>query len=119
MHSCNRQKDQDVAFAGERRHESRAGDAQEKNRASYHPPHHSDPGTIEGRTAALRFLFIKTLRRSYLPDHIPFPKRQRRLPTILDQQEVARLIDSAGNLMHGAMLMMLHATGLRRAEMAT
>src|ERR1700686_1513006 len=54
------------------------------------------PGTIEGRTAALRFLFIKTLRRPYLPDHIPFPKRPRRLPTILDQQEVARLIDSGG-----------------------
>ena len=50
-------------------------------------------GTIEGRTAALRFLFVKTLRRPYLPDHIPFPKRQRRLPTILDQQEVARLIE--------------------------
>ena len=75
------------------------------------------PGTIEGRTAALRFLFVKTLRRPYLPDHIPFPKRQRRLPTILDQQEVARLIDSAGNLMHRTMLMMLYATGLRRAEM--
>ena len=75
------------------------------------------PGTIEGRTAALRFLFIRTLRRPYLPDHIPFPKRQRRLPTILDQQEVARLIYSAGNLMHRTMMMMLYATGLRRAEM--
>ena len=69
------------------------------------------------RTAALRFLFVKTLRRPYLPDHIPFPKRQRRLPNILDQQEVARLIDSARNLMHRTMLMMLYATGLRRAEM--
>src|SRR5580658_10163932 len=74
-------------------------------------------GTIEGRSAALRFLFVKTLRRPYLPDHIPFPKRQRRLPTILDQEEVARLIDSAGNLMHRTMLMVLYATGLRRAEM--
>jgi integrase len=73
-------------------------------------------GTIEGRTGALRFLFVKTLRRPYLPDHIPFPKRQRRLPTILDQQEVARLIDSAVNLMHRAMLMMLYATGLRSAD---
>ena len=73
-------------------------------------------GTIEGRTAALRFLFVMTLRRPYLPDHIPFPKRQRRLPTILDQEEVARLIDSAGNLMHRTMLMVLYATGLRRAE---
>jgi len=31
------------------------------------------PGTIEGRTAALRFLFVKTLRRPYLLDEIPFP----------------------------------------------
>jgi site-specific recombinase XerD len=65
----------------------------------------------------LRFLFVKTLGRPYLPDHIPFPKRQLRLPTILDQQEVARLIDSASNLMHRTMMMMLYATGLRRAEM--
>jgi site-specific recombinase XerD len=65
----------------------------------------------------LRFLFVKTLGRPYLPDHIPFPKRQRRLPTILDQQEVAQLIDSASNLMHRTMMMMLYATGLRRAEM--
>ena len=34
------------------------------------------PGTIQGRTAALRFLFVKTLRRPYLPDDIPFPNRQ-------------------------------------------
>jgi site-specific recombinase XerD len=75
------------------------------------------PGTIEGRTAALRFLFVKTLRRPYLPDHIPFPKRQRRLPTVLSQEEAARLIESAQNLMHRTMLMTLYATGLRRAEL--
>ncbi len=75
------------------------------------------PGTIEDRTAALRFLFVKTLRRPYLPDHIPFPKRQRRMPTVLSQEEVSRLIASAQNLMHRTMLMMLYATGLRRAEL--
>ena len=75
------------------------------------------PGTIAGRTAALRFLFVKTLRRRYLPDHIPFPKRQRRLPIVLSQEEVARLIASAQNLMHLTMLMTLYATGLRRAEL--
>ena len=75
------------------------------------------PGTIEGRTAALRFLFVKTLRRPYLPDHVPFPKRQRRMPTVLSQEEVARLIASAQNLMHRTMVMTLYATGLRRAEL--
>ena len=53
-------------------------------------------GTIESRTAALRFLFVKTLRRPYLPDADSFPKRPRQLPTVLSPEEVARLIDSAG-----------------------
>jgi len=73
--------------------------------------------TVAGRTAALRFLFVKTLRRPYLPEALPFPKHSRRLPTVLSQEEVARLIDASGNLMHRAMLMTLYATGVRRAEL--
>jgi integrase/recombinase XerD len=75
------------------------------------------PRTIEGQTAALRFLFVKTLGRAYLPDQIPFPKCHKRLPTVLSQEEVAKLIDSAGSLMHRAMIMTLYATGARRAEL--
>jgi integrase/recombinase XerD len=74
-------------------------------------------GSVEGRAAALRFLYVKTLHRPYLPDEIPFPKRARRLPTVLSPEEVALLIDSAKNLMHRAILMTLYATGLRRAEL--
>jgi integrase/recombinase XerD len=73
--------------------------------------------TIAGQTAALRFLFVKTLRRPYQPDALPFPKHSRRLPTVLSQEEVARLIDASGNLMHRAMVMTLYATGVRRAEL--
>ena len=73
--------------------------------------------TIAGQTAALRFLFVKTLRRPYLPDALPFPKHSRRLPTVLSQEEIARLIDASGNLMHRAMVMTLYATGVRRAEL--
>jgi integrase/recombinase XerD len=75
------------------------------------------PRTIEGQTAALRFLFVKTLGRSYLPGQIPFPKCHKRLPTVLSQEEVTRLIDSASSLMHRAMIMTLYATGVRRAEL--
>ena len=74
-------------------------------------------GMVEGRTAALRFFFVKTLKRPYIHDQIPFPKRQRPLPTVLSQDEVARLIDSAQSLMHRAMLMTLYGTGVRRAEL--
>jgi integrase/recombinase XerD len=75
------------------------------------------PGTVEGRGAALRFLYVKTLRRPYLQDDIPFPKRSRRLPLVLSPEEVTLLIDSAENLTHRAMMMTLYATGIRRAEL--
>jgi integrase/recombinase XerD len=74
-------------------------------------------GTITIRTCALRFLFVKTLKRPYLHEQIPFPKRPRPLPTVLSPEEVEQLIASAKNLMHRAMLMTLYATGLRRSEL--
>ena len=72
--------------------------------------------TVECRTSALRFLYVKTLRRPYQHEQIPFPKRLRPLPTVLSQEEVALLIDSAPNLMYRAMLMTMYGTGVRRAE---
>jgi integrase/recombinase XerD len=51
------------------------------------------PGTIKSRCAALQFLFFKTLLRPYLFDEIPFPKRPRKLPTVLNPEEVTRVID--------------------------
>ena len=68
--------------------------------------------------AALRFFFVKMLRRPYMIEHIPFPKETRRLPEILTPEEVARLIEAASNLFHRAMLMTLYATGMRRIELA-
>jgi len=67
--------------------------------------------------SALRFLFIKTLRRHFLAEYIPFPKSRRRLPTVLSPEEVARLIDSAQNLYHRTLLMTLYSTAMRRAEL--
>jgi len=75
------------------------------------------PRTIAQRTAALRFFYTKTLKRHYPVEEFPYPKIPRRLPTVLSQDEVARLIDSAANLGHRAMLMTLYSTGMRRAEL--
>ena len=73
--------------------------------------------TIIARIAALRFLFVKTLRRPYVQVDLPRPKTEKRLPTVLSREEVGRLIDSASNLLHYTILMTLYATGLRRAEL--
>src|ERR1700722_5350678 len=73
--------------------------------------------SVARETAALRFFFVRTLRRPYPVDAVPYPKRPRRLPTVLTQDETARLINSADNLFHRAILMTLYATGMRRAEL--
>jgi integrase/recombinase XerD len=76
-----------------------------------------EPGTVRQHVAALRFFYVKTLKRRYLLDELPHPKRGRKLPTILSQEEVAQLIDAARNLFHRTMLMSLYSTGVRRAEL--
>ena len=75
------------------------------------------PRTVRLHVAALRFFFVKTLRRRYLLDDTPYPKAPRRLPTILTVEEVARLIDGARTLTDRTMLMVLYSTGMRNAEM--
>lgn len=76
-----------------------------------------DPGTVQQHVAGLRFFYVKTLKRHFLLEDLPMPKRSRRIPEILSPDEVARLIDSASNLFHRTMLMTLYSTGMRRAEL--
>jgi integrase/recombinase XerD len=75
------------------------------------------PATVSQYVSALRFLFIKTLRRHFLTEHIPFPKSPQRLPVVLSPEEVTRLINCAGNLYHRTLLMTLYSTAMRRAEL--
>ncbi len=72
--------------------------------------------TIEQHTAALRFFFGKTLGRPMIAENIPFPKIPQRLPFILSQEDVTRLIDGARSICHRAVLTTLYGTGLRLAE---
>lgn len=74
-------------------------------------------GTVVGLVAALRFFFNKTLKRHLPPTDIPYPKHPRRLPAVLTVEEVARLIDSARNLLDRTLLMVLYSTGMRNCEL--
>ncbi len=76
------------------------------------------PNTVTQRLAALRFLYIQVLQRGWSVAETPYPKKVLRLPQILSQQEVARLIDAAEPPFHRVLLMTLYATGARRAEVA-
>jgi site-specific recombinase XerD len=73
-------------------------------------------GTVVNHVAALRFFFVKTLKRPEFRDFLPYPREQQRLPTILSRDEVACLINASGNLFRRALLMTVYGTGMRRAE---
>ena len=75
------------------------------------------PHTVRLHVAALRFFFVKTLKRRYLLDDTPYPKAPRRLPSILSVDEVTQVIDAAASLSHRTMLMVLYSTGIRNAEL--
>lgn len=73
--------------------------------------------TVVLNICALRFLYIKVLKRRDMKEDLPYPKQRLRLPVILSPDEVAQLIGAARNLYHRTMLMTLYSTGLRRAEL--
>jgi len=73
--------------------------------------------TVTVYLAALRFFYTKTLKKGWSAAETPYPKRAGHVPSILSQEEVARLIDAAGTPFHRTVLMTLYATGVRRAEL--
>jgi site-specific recombinase XerD len=75
------------------------------------------PNSVTRHLAALRFFYIKTLKRAWSIAETPYPKWVFHLPTILSQEEVAQLIDAARTPYHRTLLMTLYATGARRAEL--
>jgi site-specific recombinase XerD len=61
------------------------------------------PLTVRLDVAALRFFFVKTLKRRYLLEDTAYPKAPRRLPQTLNIEEGARVIDAADSLSHRTM----------------
>jgi site-specific recombinase XerD len=73
--------------------------------------------TVVVNVCALRFLYIKVLKRRDMKEDLPYPKQRQQLPVILSPGEVAQLIGAASNLYHRTILMTLYSTGVRRAEL--
>src|SRR5258708_38737798 len=76
-----------------------------------------DATSVSQQLSALRFFFVKTLRRPLLVGDMPLPKRPIRVPDILCREEVERLIGYAANLLHRVWMLILYATGMRREEL--
>ena|SRR5919109_158463 len=75
------------------------------------------PGSVAVRLAALRFFYIKTLKKSWSVADTPYPKKAHRLPTVLSREEVAELLHAARTPSQRILLMTLYATGARNSEL--
>ena len=67
--------------------------------------------------SALKFLFLRVLKCQSPIVNLPRPKKERKLPNVLSNREVARLLDAVTNLKHRTILLLTHSGGLRFGEM--
>lgn len=65
---------------------------------------------------ALRFLYQVTLERPEMIPHLPYPRQEKRLPTVLSEEEVARFFQAVSHPRNRVALMALYAAGLRVSE---
>ena len=73
--------------------------------------------TLVQALCALKFFYVHVLHRSLEVEDLIFPRQEKkRLPRVLSESEVRRLLESAGNLKEQAILMTLYGSGLRLSE---
>lgn len=74
------------------------------------------PPTMNSAVAALRFFFGVTLDRPELGRYLTFVREPRRIPLVLSQDEVARLLEAAPGPKYKAALSAAYGAGLRVSE---
>ena len=76
------------------------------------------PPSINCSVSALRFFFTVTLDRPDLSRRFILVRHPRKLPTVLNVEEVGRLLEAAPGLKHKAALGVAYGAGLRVSEVA-
>jgi len=74
------------------------------------------PASVNGAMIGLRFFFRVTLRRPEALDYIPMAREPQRLPVVLTQEEVARLLEASPGLKWRTALSVAYGAGLRASE---
>ena len=71
---------------------------------------------INTNLAAIRFIYIVTLRRPEVVAALPRPRVPKSLPTVLAESDIHRLIDSTASRRLATMMMLAYGAGLRVSE---
>ena len=72
--------------------------------------------SINQASCGIRFFYIHVLHRPCEVESIGYSKRRRKLPVVLTETEVAKLLAAAPTLKDRAILMTLYGTGMRLRE---
>ena len=68
---------------------------------------------------ALRFLYLTTLRKNWVVQGIKYPRREKKLPEVLSEQEVVRFFQALKSLKRRAIMMTAYSAGLRVSEVVS
>jgi len=68
--------------------------------------------------SAYRILIADVLRREWEEFSIKRPKLDKKLPVVLSQEEVKRILESISNLKHRTFISLIYSCGLRLSELA-
>lgn len=71
---------------------------------------------INQHAAALRFLYVTTLKRKITVEEIPYARRPKKVPVVPSASEVGEFLAAVENLKHRTVLLVIYASGLRLSE---
>src|SRR5262245_43004205 len=78
----------------------------------------AQPPTMNNTVTALRFFFRVTLDRPEMGRHLTLVRQPRKLPNVLNEEEVLRLLEHASGVKYRAALGVAYGAGLRVSEVA-
>lgn len=67
--------------------------------------------------SALRFYFRRMQGKLIDPEKIYYPKKEKLLPHVMDQQDIQKMLKLTTNKKHRCMLSLIYACGLRRGDL--
>ncbi len=75
-------------------------------------------GSLNKAVCALRFFYGVTLGHAEVPERIPYARKPRRLPVVLNADEVVRFLEAVPSLKARIALTTAYAAGLRAGEVS-
>ncbi len=66
--------------------------------------------------SAIKFIYKIIYNKADVVTKLPRPKQQKKLPDILSEQEVVKILESVQNIKHKAILLLVYSAGLRVGE---